>query len=141
MPEMSGHADIRLNPEGSTMDKKIVGVIGAITGLAAMDQAAQATPATPTPDPMNARSYAELLDPIPNAVAALRAADAATARETQDQAVGGLNGDTQVAGYHHHHHRYHHHHHHHHHRVIRRIIRHLGHHHHHHHHHHHFLSY
>jgi hypothetical protein len=122
------------------MDKKIVGVIGAITGLAAMDQAAQATPvAAPTPDPMNVRSYAELLDPIPNAVAALRAADAA-ARETQ--AVDGLKGDVQVAGYHHHHHRYHHHHHHHHHRVIRRIIRQIvPHHHHHHHHHHHFLTY
>jgi|ERR1700722_10509665 hypothetical protein len=122
------------------MDKKIVGVIGAITGLAAMDQAAQATPtATPAPDMMNARSYAELLDPIPNAVAALRASDAAAPRETQ--AVGGLNGDTQVAGWHHHHHGYHHHHHHHHHRVIRRIIRQIvPHHHHHHHHHHHYLS-
>ncbi len=114
------------------MDKKIVGVIGAITGLAALDSAAQATPAAqPSPDLMNARSFAELLDPIPNAVAALRASDAATARETQEQAVGGLNGDVQVAGYRHHHH------HHHHHRVIRRIIRHITRPHHHHHHHHH----
>jgi len=124
------------------MDKKIVGVIGAISGLAALDSAAQATPAaTPSPDLMNARSFAELLNPIPNAVAALRAADAAMAREAQGQAVGGLNGDTQVAGYHHHHRRYHHHHHHHHHRVIRRIIRQILPHHHHHHHHHHHLSY
>jgi len=121
-------------------NKKIVGVIGAIAGLAALDQAAQATPAaTPTPDPMNARSFAELLDPIPNAVAALRAADAAATRETP--AVGAHDGATQVAGLHHHHHRYHHHHHHHHHRVIRRIIRHIVPHHHHHHHHHHHLSY
>jgi hypothetical protein len=124
------------------MDKKIAGVIGAISGLAALDTAAQATtPPTPTPDPMNARSYAELLDPIPNAVAALRAADAATARETQSDAVDGQTGNVQVAGYHHHHHNrwrsrwWHHHHHHHHHRVIRRY------HHHHHHHHHHHLSY
>jgi hypothetical protein len=122
------------------MDKKIVGVIGAISGLAALDTAAQATPAaTPTPDLMNARSFAELLDPIPNAVAALRAANAA-AREMQGQEVGGRTGDTQVAGYHHHHHRYyHHHHHHHHHRVIIRPVLPYYHHHHHHHryHHHH----
>jgi hypothetical protein len=115
------------------MDKKIVGVIGAISGLAALDSAAQATPAAqPSPDVMNARSFAELLDPIPNAVAALRASDAAT-RDAQEQATGELNGAVQVAGYHHHHHRYHHHHHHHHHRVIRRIIRHIVPHHHHHH--------
>ena len=119
------------------MDKKIVGVIGAITGLAALDSAAQATPAVqPTPDQMNARSFAELLDPIPNAVAALRASDAAMAAAAQEQGVGEVNGNVQLAGYHHHHRRFHHHHHHHHHRVIRRIIRHLGHHHHHHHHHH-----
>jgi hypothetical protein len=116
------------------MDKKIVGVIGAVAGLAALDSAAQATPAVqPTAD-LNARSFAELLDPIPNAVAALRASDAATARETQEQATGELSGNVQVAGWHHHHHRRYHHHHHHHHRVIRHIIRHITHHHHHHHH-------
>ena len=114
------------------MDKKIVGVIGAISGLAALDSAAQATPtAQPSPDLMNARSFAELLDPIPNAVAALRASDAAT---TQERADAGLNGNVQVAGMHHHHHRYHHHHHHHHHNAVRRVIRHIVHHHHHHHH-------
>jgi hypothetical protein len=118
------------------MDKKIVGVIGAISGLAALDSAAQATPtAQPTPDLMNARSFAELLDPIPNAVAALRASDAA-ARAAQEQAVGEVNGDVQLAGYHHHHRRFYHHHHHHHHRVIRRFLRHVIPHHHHHHHHH-----
>jgi hypothetical protein len=112
-------------------------VIGAISGLAALDSAAQATPAAqPSPDLMNARSFAELLDPIPNAIAALRASDAAD-RATQEQGVGEVNGNVQLAGYHHHHRRFHHHHHHHH-RVIRRIIRHLdGRHHHHHHHHHH----
>lgn len=122
------------------MDQKIVGAIGAIAGLAALDSAAQATPAvTPNPGNLNARSFAELLDPIPNAVAALRAADAAAARETQ--AVSGQAGEMQVAGMHHHHHRYrHHHHHHHHHRVLRGIIRHLVPHRHHHHHHHHHLS-
>ncbi len=122
------------------MDKKVVGVVGAITGLASLGGAAQAaTPATPNPDVMNARSFAELLDPIPNATALLRAADTA-ARDTQNAS---LQGDTQVAQvyivrHHHHHHRYwrHHHHHHHHRAVIRvpglRIG--VGHHHHHHHH-------
>ena len=113
------------------MDKKIVGVIGAIAGLAALDQAAQATPAaTSNPDLMNARSFAELLNPIPNALAALRAADAATAHETQEQ-----TGNVQVAGYHHHarwRSRWVHHHHHHNRWQSRR---------HHHHHHHHHLSY
>jgi hypothetical protein len=120
------------------MDRKIAGVIGAITGLAALDSAAQATPAvTADSGNLNARSFAELLDPIPNAVAALRAADAAAARETRDESADGQNG-VQVAGYHHHHHRYwHYHHHHHHHRVWRWYHHHHRYHHHHHHHHHH----
>ena len=126
------------------MDKKLVGVIGAVAGLAALDSAAQATPAAqPSPDLMNARSFAELLDPIPNAVAALRASDA-VARAAEEQGVGEVNGNVQLAGYHHHHRRWHHHHHHHHHRTIIRVPgvrigvgrRHYHHHHHHHHHHH-----
>jgi G3E family GTPase len=62
---------------------------------------------------------AELLDPIPNAVAALRAADAA-ARAAHEQGVQDPAGEVQVAGYHHHHrYRYRHHHHHsHHHRAV-----------------------
>src|SRR5262249_2363508 len=94
----------------------------------ALDTTAQATPAvTPDEGNMNARSYGELLAPIPNAVAALQAADAA-ARDSQQQPTLGETGGVQVAGYHHHHH---------HHRVIRRILRPLVRHHHHHHHHHH----
>ena len=119
------------------MDKTIVGVIGAVTGLASLDGAAQAATA-PTPDALPAaRSYAELLDPIPNAVAMLQAADAAAVRDAQQPA----GDDVQVAqvyigvGHHHHHHHHHrywwrHHHHHHHHRVY--IYRHHHHHHHHH---------
>ena len=106
------------------MDKKIVGVIGAITGLAVVDQAQAAPAATPTPDTKSAPSYAALLDPIPNAVAALRAADAA--------AAGGEERQMQVAGMKHHHHHSHHHHHH----RVRKPPRT----HHHHHHHHHFSS-
>ena len=114
------------------MDKTIASVVGAVAGLATLDTAAQAAP-TPAPETKGAQSFAELLEPIPNALALLRAADtAAAARETE--AVAGEN--VQVAQYHHHHHRYFRHHHHHHHRVI--IIRRgRGHYHHHHHHHHH----
>ena len=82
------------------MDKKIVGVIGAIAGLAAVDQVQAAPAATPTPQAASPRSFGELLDPIPNAVAALRAADAVAAQNQM-----------QVAGMKHHHHAHHHHHH------------------------------
>ena len=117
------------------MDKKIAGVIGAITGLATLDGTAQAAP-TPNPgDITGAQSFAELLEPIPNAVAMLRAADVAAARA---ETVAQSDANVQVAQYHHHHHRYRHHHHHHHRAIVIRpgriIVR--GHHHHHHHHHH-----
>jgi hypothetical protein len=124
------------------MDKKIVGAIGAIAGLATLDSAAQATPAAAPAQPTGAKSYAELLDPIPNALATLRAADAA-ARAAREQSVRDQAGEVQVAGYRHHHHHHHHRvyirrHHHHHHRAVIvapgvRIG--IGHHHHHHHHH------
>ncbi len=125
------------------MDKKIVGAIGAIAGLATLDTAAQATPAAVPAQPQGAKSFAELLDPIPNALAALRAADAA-ARVTAEQTAQAQAGEVQVAGYrHHHHHRYwrYHHHHHHHHRavIVAPGIRFgIGRPHHHHHHHHHY---
>jgi hypothetical protein len=102
------------------MDKKLVGAIGAIAGLATLDSAAQATPAAAPAQPTGAKSFAELLDPIPNAVAALRAADA-TARAAREQQVNDPAGEVQVAGYrhhHHHHHRYYRRHHHHHHRAV-----------------------
>jgi hypothetical protein len=104
------------------MDKKIVGVIGAITGLAVIDQAQAAPVAAPAPDETRATSYAALLDPIPNAVEALRAAEAA--------AAGGRERQMQLAGMKHHHHHSHHHHHH---RVKAPPKTHDHHHHHHHH--------
>jgi hypothetical protein len=80
--------------------------------------------AAPVPmDPLQANSYAELLEPIPNAAAVLKVVD--------EQAPADAN--IQLAQYHHHHH-------HHHHSHWRRgpvivIGRHRHHHHHHHHHH------
>src|SRR5262249_31300118 len=98
--------DISSQRDTPEMDKTIVGVIGAVTGLASLDGAAQAATA-PTPDALPAaRSYAELLDPIPNAVAALQAADAAAvAREAQQPAGEGVQLALEVRiGHHHHHH-------------------------------------
>jgi hypothetical protein len=124
------------------MDNKIVGLVGAISGLASLDAAQAATVAGPNAtEVLGARSYAELLDPIPNALALLReveAADPAPAGSGADPSVG-ADPNMKVAAHHHHHHhhRYRHHHHHHHHRWW---YHHHHHHHryrHHHHHHHH----
>lgn len=96
------------------MDKKIASFAGAVSSLALM-HAADAAPAQSVADIANPRSYAELLQPIPNAAALLKEvdmADAARAR-TQNSNVqlaqfwGGWGGDY---GYHHHHHHHHHHH-------------------------------
>jgi hypothetical protein len=112
------------------MDKKIVGLVGAMSALASLSPAQAATQAAPDPsEVLRAGSYGELLAPIPNALALLQAIDAA-----QTEAA---DGKVELAQY------YHHHHHHHHHRFYRprvyiappRIYRRYHHHHHHHHHH------
>jgi hypothetical protein len=88
---------------------KVVGLVGAISGLATLDGAQAATLESPGTALPAAKSYAELLEPIPNALAVLRAVDAAeAARAAQDASV------TPVQYRHHHHHnrwwRHHHHH-------------------------------
>jgi hypothetical protein len=97
------------------MDTKIVGVLGAVAAVTSLG-GAQA--AAPNPDLMRANTYAELLDPIPNAVKLLIADDAALAAKPE----AAKPGDMQVARHHHHHHhryhRRHHHHHHHHHSYL-----------------------
>jgi hypothetical protein len=106
------------------MDKRVAGLLGAAAALTTLS-AANAT-AAPVQSLAPATSYRDLLAPVPNAVAALKADDAR-------RAVVGTG--VQLAQYDHHHH----HHHHHHHRVFvpppfRPFVR--RHHHHHHHHHH-----
>src|ERR1700730_15014072 len=129
--------------EDFEMDKKIAGLLGAGAALRTLC-AAQAAPApAPAPsDMLRANSFADLLEPIPNAASLLQAIDESAPAKSADENV-------QLAQYyyHHHHHRHHHHHHHHHHgyyrgydygygpRVI--IVPRYRHHHHHHHHHHH----
>jgi hypothetical protein len=94
------------------MDKKIAGLLGAAAALVSMSSANAASPAAGTS--LQATSYADLLNPVPNAVAQLIADDAARAAGEVKTA------QIQVEIGHHHHHRYHrrhrrHHHHHHHH--------------------------
>src|ERR1700676_5297025 len=115
------------------MEKKIAGLLGAVATLGTFN-APQAAP-TPSPAPtdvMRANSFADLLEPIPNAAALLRAVDESGPITSADENV-------QLAQYHHHHHhhsqyrryapriivvprryRHHHHHHHHHHSFYRR---------------------
>jgi hypothetical protein len=110
------------------MDKKIAGLLGAAAALATVGSASAATEAQGNlQNP--ATGYRELLNPVPNAVAALKADDAR--REAEARNVKTAQVSVQL-GHHHHHHgvriRVGHHHHHH----VRRS---------HHHHHHHNSSY
>jgi hypothetical protein len=82
------------------MDKRIAGLLGAAAAVTALS-GVQANAA-----PAQAASYADLLQPVPNAVSALQADDERRAAEPDAR--------VQLAQYHHHHHfrRTHHHHHH-----------------------------
>jgi hypothetical protein len=120
------------------MEKKIAGLLGAVAALSTLN-AAQAAP-TPAPtDVLQASSFADLLEPIPNAAALLKAVD-------EQGPAPKANENVQLAQYY-----YHHHHHHHHHGFYRRyydegpavivVPRYRRYHHHHHHHHHHHSFY
>jgi len=96
------------------MERKIAGLVGAIATLGVVN-AAQAAPAPA--QILNASSFSDLLKPVPNAMAALRAVDdAAPVRPGAD----GVQLARRHHHHHHHHHRMrrHHHHHHHHHSSI-----------------------
>jgi hypothetical protein len=109
------------------MEKKIAGLLGAVAALSTMTAAQGAPTSVPTTDPLQANTYSDLLEPIPNAAAVLKVVD------EREPATDDTN--LQLAQYHHHHH-------HHHHSHWRRgpvvVIGRHRHHHHHHHHHHHF---
>src|ERR1700688_172695 len=106
------------------MDKKIAGLLGAAAALAAVGSANAGTEAQGNPQ-NPAAGYRELLNPVPNAVAALKADDAR--REAEARNVKTAQVSVQLghhhhhhgvrirAGHHHHHHHVRHHHHHHHH--------------------------
>jgi hypothetical protein len=107
------------------MDKKLMGMLGAASTLALLagGSASAATSGTEPAGVAPANSFAELLDPIPNAVDVLKV-------DNENRASEPAQAPEQVAQYHHHHHHHYYHHHHHH----------YYHHHHwyHHHHHHHY---
>jgi hypothetical protein len=108
------------------MDKTVIGLLSGVSALALMG-GAQAAPPAAAPALQPASSFAELLEPIPNAVELLNAENQ---RAASDPAAD--EHPVQLAQYYYHHHHHHHHyynHHHHHHYY---------HHHHHHHHHHHY---
>ena len=96
------------------MDKNLAGLLGAVGALAVAVPAQAAVVAPGFEVAMQAASYADLLRPIPNAVAVLQAAPADALLATS-----GEEGGVQLADDHHHHHRsyrrrrvVHHHHHH-----------------------------
>jgi hypothetical protein len=97
------------------MGKKIAGLVGAMVTLGALNAAEAAPIASPAPaDILKANSFADLLEPIPNAATLLRVVD-------ESAPATSANENIQLAQYHHHHHHHHyrrrHHYHHHHHRY------------------------
>jgi hypothetical protein len=93
------------------MDKTIIGLLSGASALALIG-GAQAAPAPTGRAVQPASSFAELLDPIPDAVELL---DADNQRAASDAET--VERPMKLAQYshHHHHHNYHHHHYHHHH--------------------------
>jgi hypothetical protein len=106
------------------LDKTFISLLGGASALALLggSQASAAPPVDEVSLLQPARSFAELLDPIPNAQNVLRAEIERSADAEEKPIV--------MAQYYHHHHHHHYHHHYYHH-----------HHHHHHHYHHHYHYY
>src|ERR1700694_4292574 len=89
------------------MEKKIAGLLGAMATLGAFNAAEAApTPAPAPTDVLRANSFADLLEPIPNAAATLRAVDESAPAQSADEKVQ----LAQFSHHHHHHHPPHHHH-------------------------------
>lgn len=88
------------------MEKKIAGLLGAMATLGAFNAAEAAPIPSPAPtDVLRANSFADLLEPIPNAAALLQAVD-------ESQPAPSANENVQLAQFYYHHHHHHHHHHH-----------------------------
>ncbi len=109
------------------MDKKIAGLLGAVAGLATIGAAQAAVEPAPGPSEA-ASSYADLLAPVPNAVAALKADNQARSQNIELAQYyynpyygysypyyGYYGGYPYYHHHHHHHHTYYNNHHHHHH--------------------------
>ncbi len=91
------------------MDKTLISLLSGASALALLSsQASAAPPADEVSLLQPARSFAELLDPIPNAQVVLRA-------EIERSGPAGEKPIVMTQYYHHHHHYHHHYYHHHHH--------------------------
>ncbi len=97
------------------MDKKTAGIVGAISALAPL-AATAAVEAKTIDDIMTPRSYAELLQPIPNAAALLKEMatkpapaepPVQTAQYYDPYSGGYAYGQPRRRWYHHHHHHHH----------------------------------
>src|ERR1017187_4592117 len=86
------------------MEKKIAGLLGAMATLGTFGaaEAAPAPPPAPT-DVLRANSFADLLEPIPNAAALLQAVDESAPAPSANENVQ----LAQVFIEHHHHHHHH----------------------------------
>ncbi len=94
------------------MDKTLIGMVAAIGAMAPLAAHADVS-TTEVSASMEASSFSELLKPIPNALAILKAVDE---QETVNPTPEGVQDDgVMMAQYHHHHHHHHHHHYYHHH--------------------------
>ncbi len=91
------------------MERKTAGLLGALAGVAALGgtSAQAASRAVPPAEPMAVSSYADLLQPVPNAVEALRAHNAALMEQTRNAPP--MLEQVQWGGDEHHHHHHHHH--------------------------------
>jgi len=99
------------------MDKKIAGLLGAAAALTTITAANAASPAVTAPTAtLQASSYADLLAPVPNALAQLIADDTARATKSSGGEMDVAQIQVEVGRHHHHHHhryrrhRRHHHH-------------------------------
>ena len=95
------------------MERKTVGLLGALAGLATMGAAgAQAAshPGGEVPAPLPITSYSDLLRPVPNAVELLKAHDAELLEQARNAPARIVNAQ-YYEGYGDHHHHHHHHHH------------------------------
>src|SRR5450756_1386796 len=80
------------------MDKKIVGLIAAVSGLGTLGAAQASTPAADVERVMNPQSFAELLDPIPNAAACRSAAALGIGSSNSANDCGFMTRSTSAAG-------------------------------------------
>ena len=88
------------NKEHTEMETRTLGILGAISSLVVLPGMAVGAPAAFQPAVAPAHSFAELLDPIPDAVERLKIADA------QDAVRPRLIKAQYYEHHHHHHHAY-----------------------------------